>query len=54
MASPSTSYNGGTGSGMSSSQEKTHTVYGQLPNSTTNQDAPVGAYADIITVTIKY
>ena len=34
-----------------SSQEKTHTVYGQLPNSTANQDAPVGSYADTITVT---
>ena len=49
---PSTSFNAGTGSGMSSAQEKTHTVYGQLPNSTANQDAPVGAYADTITVTI--
>ena len=39
---------------MSSAQEKTHTVHGQLLNSTANQDAPVGAYADLITVTIEY
>jgi spore coat protein U-like protein len=50
----STVFNTGTGSGLSLAQEKTHTVYGQLPNSTTNQDAPVGAYADTITVTITY
>lgn len=51
---PSTSFNAGTGSGLSASQEKTHTVYGQLPNSTANQDAPVGSYADLITVTVEY
>jgi len=49
-----TSVIGGTGSGMSSSQEKTHTVYGRLPNSLANQDAPVGGYTDTITVTIEY
>ena len=52
--STSTSFNAGTGSGVSAAQEKTHTVYGQLPNSAANQDAPVGAYADTITVTVEY
>ena len=51
---PSTSFNAGTGSGLSSAGEKTHTVYAQLPNSASNQDAPVGSYNDSITVTIEY
>jgi spore coat protein U-like protein len=45
---------GGTGSGMSSSQVKTHTIYGQLPNSAANQDAPAGAYSDSVVVTVSY
>jgi spore coat protein U-like protein len=45
---------GGVGSGMSSTQVKTHTVFGQLPNSVTNQDAPTGTYTDTVTVTVEY
>lgn len=45
---------GGTGSGMSSTQVKTHTVHGQLPNSVANQDAPTGTYTDVVTVTVEY
>ena len=44
----------GTGKGLSSSNGNTHTIYGQLPNSTANQDAPVGNYTDTITVTVSY
>jgi spore coat protein U domain-containing protein, fimbrial subunit CupE1/2/3/6 len=44
----------GTGSGMSAAAEKTHTVYGQIPNSTNNQNAPGGAYTDSVSVTIEY
>ena len=43
-----------TGTGMSSSAAYIHTVHGVLPNSTTNQDAPVGNYSDTITVTVAY
>jgi spore coat protein U-like protein len=45
---------GGVGTGLSSSEEKIHTVYGELANSAANQDAPVGSYTDSITVTIVY
>jgi spore coat protein U-like protein len=44
----------GSGNGMSSTQEITHTVYGLLPNSVANQDAPAGTYTDTITVTVDY
>lgn len=44
----------GTGSGMSATQVKTHTVFGQLPNSVANQDAPTGTYQDTVTVTVEY
>jgi spore coat protein U-like protein len=44
----------GTGLGMSSSNDILHTIYGELPNSDANQDAPVGTYTDTITVTIDY
>jgi spore coat protein U-like protein len=50
----STGTQGGTGSGMSSTQVKTHTVHGQLPNSVANQDAPTGTYTDTVTVTVEY
>jgi spore coat protein U-like protein len=43
-----------TGAGMASASTKTHTVYGQLPDNATNQAAPVGSYADTITVTVEY
>lgn len=52
--SASTGTLGGTGSGMSASQVKTHTIYGQLPNSAANQDAPAGSYSDSIVVTVSY
>jgi spore coat protein U-like protein len=52
--SDSTVFPSGNGTGLSAAQEKTHTVYGQLPNSVANQDAPVGSYADTITVTVEY
>jgi spore coat protein U-like protein len=44
----------GTGAGMSIAKEQTHTIFGSLPNSAANQDAPVGNYADTITVTVEY
>jgi spore coat protein U-like protein len=44
----------GTGNGVSVASAQTLTVFGALPDSTTNQDAPPGAYADIITVTVTY
>jgi spore coat protein U-like protein len=43
-----------TGTGLSSNGAYTHTVHGVLPNSTANQDAPVGNYSDSITVTVNY
>lgn len=52
--SASTGTLGGTGSGLSASQVKTHTIYGQLPNSASNQDAPAGSYSDSIVVTVSY
>jgi spore coat protein U-like protein len=42
----------GTGSGMNTSNSLT--VYGQLPDSTTNQGAIPGSYTDTITVTVTY
>jgi spore coat protein U-like protein len=45
---------GDVGEGMSATKELTHTVYGQLVNSDANQDAPVGSYSDLITVTVTY
>jgi len=45
---------GGDGDGLSPASAVTHTVYGQLPNSATNQDVPVGNYSDQITVTVEY
>lgn len=50
----STAFLTGTGSGMSSTQVKTHTVHAQLPNSVANQDAPTGTYTDVVTVTVEY
>ncbi len=42
------------GAGMSATKEKTHTIFGSLPNSDANKDAPVGNYTDTITVTVEY
>lgn len=44
----------GTGAGLAAASEITHSVYGQLPDNTTNEAAPVGSYADSITVTVEY
>jgi len=44
----------GTGTGMSAANERTLTVYGQLPDNAFNQGAPVGNYNDSITVTVTY
>jgi spore coat protein U-like protein len=44
----------GTGAGMALASEITHPVYGQLPDNTSNEAAPVGSYSDSITVTVEY
>ena len=44
----------GIGAGLSASKEQTHTIFGSLPNSAANQDAPAGNYTDTITVTVEY
>jgi spore coat protein U-like protein len=44
----------GMGLGMSIGNEITHTVHGLLPDTAANQDAPVGNYSDLITVTVEY
>lgn len=43
----------GTGNGMAAAAT-TVNVFGQLPDSATNQDAPTGNYSDTITVTVTY
>ena len=50
----STGTRGGTGTGLSAARDQTLTVFGSLPNSTANQDAPAGAYTDTITATVTY
>jgi len=47
---------GGTGNGVSVVSAQTLTVYGQLPDNTTNQDVvpAAGSFADQITVTVTY
>lgn len=42
----------GTGAGLATPQ--TTTVYGQLPDSATNQAATPGAYSDTLTVSVAY
>lgn len=49
-----TETDGGTGAGLASGSAITHTVFGELPNTTNNQDAPTGDYSDTITVTVEY
>jgi spore coat protein U-like protein len=50
-----TTANSGTLTGSGVATANTTTVYGQLPDSTTNQAAvPSTAYADTITVTVAY
>jgi spore coat protein U-like protein len=46
---------GGTGTGMGAAQAITHTVYGRLADSTSNQNAlPATDYTSTITVTLNY
>lgn len=42
----------GTGAGVATAN--TLTVYGQLPDSVTNQSAVTGGYSDTVTVTVTY
>ena len=44
----------GTGTGAGVATANTLTVYGQLPDSATNQAAIPGSYSDTITVTVSY
>jgi spore coat protein U-like protein len=43
-----------TGTGRGLSKDNKHTVYGLLPDSAANQDAPAGTYSDTIVVTVVY
>jgi spore coat protein U-like protein len=52
--SPNTLTMGGTGAGLASASALTHTVYGELPNTDNNKNAPTGNYSDTITVTVEY
>jgi len=45
---------GGNGRGMSALKANTHTVFGTIPNSVENQDAPTGLYTDAVPVTVEY
>jgi spore coat protein U-like protein len=45
---------GGTGAGLAAGSAITHTVYGELPNTDNNQNAPAGNYSDTVTVTVEY
>jgi len=47
-----TAMDSGTGTGMANAF--TYTVYGQLPDSATNQASTPGTYTDTITVTVTY
>ena len=49
----STDSEGGTGTGLSAAETKTHTVYGELL-AAGNEDVPVGNYSDTITATVVY
>lgn len=44
----------GTGAGMAPANAITETVYGQIPDTATNQAAVPGSYQDTITVTVSY
>jgi spore coat protein U-like protein len=50
----STSTVSGFGNGLGVSKQITHTVYGEVPASASNQDVPEGTYTDTITVTVEY
>jgi spore coat protein U-like protein len=49
-----TSTQGGSGAGLGIGSAITHTVYGELPNTDNNQNAPAGNYSDTVTVTVEY
>ncbi len=44
----------GTGNGMAPASAVAVSVYGQLPDNTTNQAVPAGTYGDVINVTVTY
>jgi spore coat protein U-like protein len=44
----------GSGTGLGIPNQTSHTVYGELADSTANQNVPSGTYTDTITVTIEY
>ena len=50
----STSTVAGTGAGMGTPQAVAETVYGQIPDTATNEAAVPGAYSDTVTVTVSY
>lgn len=50
----STGFASGTGSGLANAGIVNYTVYGTLPDNTTNEAAPVGSYSDTITVAVDY
>jgi spore coat protein U-like protein len=52
--SPNTATMGGTGAGLAIGSALKHTVYGELPNTDNNQNAPAGNYSDTVTVTVEY
>jgi spore coat protein U-like protein len=45
---------GGTGNGMAPASAVAVSVYGQLPDTATNQSSPAGTYTDVINVTVTY
>jgi spore coat protein U-like protein len=45
---------GGTGAGVATANAVLIPVFGSLPDSATNQAAPVGGYTDTIAVTVSY
>ncbi len=49
-----TNWVSGTGAGMGVPSAQTHNVYGRVADTGTNLTAPVGAYADTISVTVTY
>ncbi|OIQ87704.1 spore coat protein U domain protein [mine drainage metagenome] len=49
-----TSTSAQTGQGMAAAQAQAMTVYGQIPDTTANQDAATDTYSDTITVSVSY
>jgi spore coat protein U-like protein len=50
----SSNHHTGTGTGLSTLQEATFNVYGLVPDSVANQNAPPATYTDSITVSVNY